>query len=161
LERAERLEASLSDDGRYRLLVDAVTDYAIYMLDPNGVVSSWNPGAQRFKGYEQAEILGQHFSRFYTDEDRASGLPERALKTAATEGRFEHEGWRVRKDGSRFWAHVIIDPIRDPRANSRLRQGHARLKRAQSCRGGAAAKRGALPAARPGRHRLRHLHARP
>jgi PAS domain S-box-containing protein len=104
----------LSDDGRYRLLVESVTDYAIYMLDPSGVVASWNPGAQRFKGYASAEILGQHFSRFYTDEDRATGLPERALKTAATEGRFEHEGWRVRKDGTRFWAHVIIDPIRDP-----------------------------------------------
>ncbi|MEA2840081.1 MAG: hypothetical protein QOF41_1411 [Methylobacteriaceae bacterium] len=114
MERAERLEASLSDDARYRLLVESVTDYAIYMLDPSGVVSSWNPGAQRFKGYQSAEILGQHFSRFYTDEDRATGLPERALKTAATEGRFEHEGWRVRKDGTRFWAHVIIDPIRDP-----------------------------------------------
>ncbi|MGA8601850.1 MAG: PAS domain S-box protein [Beijerinckiaceae bacterium] len=109
--------ASQSDDGRYRLLVDAVTDYAIYMLDPAGVVSSWNPGARRFKGYEQPEILGQHFSRFYTEEDRASGLPERALKTAVEEGRFEHEGWRVRKDGSRFWAHVIIDPIRDPSGN--------------------------------------------
>jgi PAS domain S-box-containing protein len=106
----------LSDDGRYRLLVDAVTDYAIYMLDPNGIVSSWSPGARRFKGYEPAEILGEHFSRFYTEEDRASGLPARALHTAATEGRFEHEGWRVRKDGSRFWAHVIIDPIRDPSA---------------------------------------------
>jgi PAS domain S-box-containing protein len=114
VERAERLEAFLSDDARYRLLVESVTDYAIYMLDPSGVVSSWNPGAQRFKGYKSAEILGQHFSRFYTDEDRAGGLPERALKTAATEGRFEHEGWRVRKDGTRFWAHVIIDPIRDP-----------------------------------------------
>ena len=109
--------ASQSDDGRYRLLVDAVTDYAIYMLDPAGVVSSWNPGARRFKGYEQPEILGQHFSRFYTEEDRASGLPERALQTAVEEGRFEHEGWRVRKDGSRFWAHVIIDPIRDPSGN--------------------------------------------
>jgi PAS domain S-box-containing protein len=104
----------LSDDGRYRLLVESVTDYAIYMLDPNGVVASWNPGAQRFKGYERAEILGQHFSRFYTEEDRGTGLPETALKTAANEGRFEHEGWRVRKDGTRFWAHVIIDPIRDP-----------------------------------------------
>jgi PAS domain S-box-containing protein len=104
----------LSDDGRYRLLVESVTDYAIYMLDPSGVVTSWNAGAQRFKGYEPAEILGQHFSRFYTDEDRGTGLPETALKTAATEGRFEHEGWRVRKDGTHFWAHVIIDPIRDP-----------------------------------------------
>jgi PAS domain S-box-containing protein len=108
------LEATVSEDGRYRLLVDAVTDYAIYMLDPTGIVASWNPGAQRFKGYQPAEILGQHFSRFYTDEDRASGLPAHALKTAATEGRFEHEGWRVRKDGARFWAHVIIDPIKDP-----------------------------------------------
>jgi PAS domain S-box-containing protein len=114
LERAERLEAPLSDDGRYRLLVESVTDYAIYMLDPTGVVTSWNAGAQRFKGYQPAEILGQHFSRFYTDEDRAIGLPEIALRTAATEGRFEREGWRLRKDGSRFWAHVIIDPIRDP-----------------------------------------------
>jgi PAS domain S-box-containing protein len=96
------------------LIIDSVTDYAIYMLDAAGIVSSWNPGAQRFKGYEPREILGQHFSRFYTDDDRASGLPERALKTAATEGRFEHEGWRVRKDGTRFWAHVVIDPIRDP-----------------------------------------------
>jgi PAS domain S-box-containing protein len=108
------LEAPLSDDGRYRLLVESVTDYAIYMLDPSGVVTSWNAGAQRFKGYEPAEILGKHFSRFYTDEDRAIGLPETALRTAATEGRFEREGWRLRKDGSRFWAHVIIDPIRDP-----------------------------------------------
>src|SRR5919112_2429039 len=99
---------------RYQILVDAVTDYAIYMLDPQGYVSSWNSGAQRFKGYMPSEIIGEHFSRFYTDEDRATGLPDRALKTAETEGRFEHEGWRVRKDGTRFWAHVIIDPIRDP-----------------------------------------------
>ena len=95
----------------YRMLIDSIADYAIYMLDADGYVASWNPGAQRFKGYTAAEILGQHFSRFYTDEDRADGLPARALRTAITEGRFEHEGWRVRKDGSRFWAHVIIDPI--------------------------------------------------
>ena len=99
---------------RYRLLVESITDYAIYMLDPSGVITSWNPGAQRFKGYTEAEILGQHFSRFYTEEDKATGLPARALKTAATEGRFENEGWRVRKDGSRFWASVVIDPIRSP-----------------------------------------------
>jgi PAS domain S-box-containing protein len=96
------------------MLVDAITDYAIYMLDPNGVVSSWNPGAARFKGYEADEIVGHHFSEFYTEEERNAGLPELALKTAATEGRFEREGWRVRKDGTRFWAHVIIDPIRSP-----------------------------------------------
>ena len=102
------------NDDRYRLLVDAITDYAIYMLDCEGYVSSWNPGAQRFKGYEAQEIIGQHFSRFYTEEDRARGLPELALATAAAEGRFELEGWRVRKDGGRFWAHVIIDAIVNP-----------------------------------------------
>ena len=114
MKQIERLNALLTDDGRYRVLIDAVTDCAIYMLDPDGFVSSWNSGARRFKGYEEAEILGQHFSRFYTEEDRKSGLPERALKTAATEGRFEGEGWRVRKDGERFWSHVVIDPIRSP-----------------------------------------------
>jgi len=103
-----------SDEGRYRLLVDAISDYAIYMLDPNGRVTSWNLGAQRFKGYDAAEIIGEHFSRFYTEEDRAAGAPETALRTAATEGRFEKEGWRLRKDGRRFWAHVVIDPIRTP-----------------------------------------------
>ncbi|KFG69804.1 PAS domain-containing sensor histidine kinase [Microvirga sp. BSC39] len=104
-----------SQEGRFQLLVDAVTDYAIYMLDPQGIVSSWNAGAQRFKGYTQAEILGEHFSRFYTDEDRANDLPRRVLETAAREGKFEAEGWRLRKDGTRFWAHVVIDPIRDSR----------------------------------------------
>lgn len=103
-----------SEDRRYRLLVDAITDYAVYMLDENGYVSSWNPGAQRFKGYRADEIVGQHFSRFYTPEDRASDLPKRALAEAAEQGRFEHEGWRLRQDGTRFWAHVVIDPIRDP-----------------------------------------------
>ncbi|MBP2557597.1 PAS domain S-box-containing protein [Neorhizobium galegae] len=104
-------DVSLLDEERYRLLIDAITDYAIYMIDPEGKIVSWNPGAQRFKGYEAWEILGEHFSRFYTPEDRLARAPEHALRTAATEGRFEKEGWRVRKDGSRFWAHVIIDPI--------------------------------------------------
>jgi PAS domain S-box-containing protein len=101
-------------EGRYRLLVDAITDYAIYMLDTDGHVSSWNAGAQRFKGYTESEILGEHFSRFYTPEELAAGVPTRALATAEAEGRFEAEGWRVRKDGQRFWAHVVIDAIRDP-----------------------------------------------
>ncbi len=101
------------DEGLDRLLIGAVTDYAIYMLDRNGIVSSWNPGARRFKGYERAEIIGQHFSRFYTEEDRARGQPQRALDTAAREGKFEGEGLRVRKDGTTFFAHVVIDPIRD------------------------------------------------
>jgi PAS domain S-box-containing protein len=104
----------LTDEARYRLLIDSITDYAIYMLDADGYVTSWNPGARRFKGYESSEIIGQHFSRFYTHVDRRRGLPELALKTAREEGRFEGEGWRVRKDGARFWVNVVIDPIVDP-----------------------------------------------
>ncbi|MBF6039158.1 PAS domain S-box protein [Pseudomonas sp. P154a] len=102
------------EEMRFRLLIDAVVDYAIYMIDPDGIITSWNSGARRFKGYEEAEILGQHFSRFYTEEDRRAGLPQRALDTAIDEGRFEGEGWRVRKDGTHFWSHVVIDPILDP-----------------------------------------------
>ncbi|MCB5175255.1 hybrid sensor histidine kinase/response regulator [Microvirga lenta] len=105
---------SLRNKEPFQLLIDSITDYAIYMLDPTGIIASWNPGAQRFKGYTESEILGEHFSRFYTPEERAAGRPLRALRIAATEGRFEDEGWRVRKDGTRFWAHVIIDPIIDP-----------------------------------------------
>lgn len=101
-----------SDDSRYRLLIESITDYAIYMLDPAGHVTSWNPGAERFKGYSAEEVLGAHFSQFYTPEDREAGRPERALAAAAQAGRFEAEGWRLRKDGTRFWAHVVIDPIR-------------------------------------------------
>ena len=111
---ADSAETGWSDERRYRILVDAITDYAIYMLDPTGRVTSWNAGAQRFKGYAAAEIIGGNFSQFYTPEDRAAGKPARALKTAAEQGSFETEGWRVRKDGSRFWAHVLIDPIRSP-----------------------------------------------
>jgi PAS domain S-box-containing protein len=109
---SERRLAALSTEARYRLLVEAITDYAIFVLDPDGLVASWNPGARRFKGYEAHEIIGQHFSRFYTDEDRNSGLPARALETARRAGKFESEGWRVRKDGTQFWAFVVIDPIR-------------------------------------------------
>ncbi|WP_310541717.1 PAS domain S-box protein [Phenylobacterium sp.] len=109
--------ASIGEGDRYRLLIDAITDYAIYMLDPEGRVTSWNPGAQRFKGYAAGEIIGQHFSRFYSEQDRAKGAPANALRIASEEGRFEREGWRIRKDGSRFWAHVIIDPIRTPQGD--------------------------------------------
>jgi PAS domain S-box-containing protein len=98
---------------RFRLLVTSVVDYALYMLDTEGHVTNWNPGAERLKGYTQQEIIGEHFSRFYTPEDRESGLPARALATALEAGKFEAEGWRVRKDGSRFWASVLIDPIRE------------------------------------------------
>lgn len=109
--RAAEEELRRSEE-RFRLLVQSITDYAIYMLDPDGMVTSWNPGAQRFKGYRAEEIVGEHFSRFYTEEDRATGLPQRALATAERDGKFEAEGWRVRQDGSRFWAHVVIDPVR-------------------------------------------------
>jgi PAS domain S-box-containing protein len=99
---------------RFRQFIMGVTDYAIYMLSPDGVVVTWNAGAQRFKGYHPDEIIGRHFSMFYTDEDRARGRPAFALEVARTTGKFEDEGWRVRKDGSRFWASVVLDPIVDP-----------------------------------------------
>lgn len=104
------------DDGirRYELLVNSVTDYALYMLDRDGVVTTWNPGAERFKGYRADEVIGRHYSLFFTDEDRELDLPALALATAADEGRFETEGWRVRKDGRRFWASIVVDPVRDP-----------------------------------------------
>src|SRR6201996_269222 len=97
----------------FRLLVEAVADYALYMLDPTGIITSWNIGGQRIKGYAPDEILGQHFSRFYTETDRANGKPWRALRTAKEHGRYEEEGWRVRKDGTFFWASVVIDPIHE------------------------------------------------
>lgn len=104
---------TVGDAERFRLLVNAVRDYAIYMLDIKGHVASWNSGAERFKGYTAEEVMGRHFSLFYTPEDKQLGIPTIALNTARTAGKFETEGWRVRKDGSRFWAHVIIDPITD------------------------------------------------
>ncbi len=98
---------------RFELLVQAVTDYAIYMIDPDGTVASWNAGAERLKGYTEEEILGQHFSQFFTPEDRAARKPWTALKTAAETGRWEDEGWRVRKDGTRFWALAVLDAVHD------------------------------------------------
>ncbi len=107
-----RMESALQQsEEQFRLLVKSVTDYAIYMLDPAGRVSSWNLGAQRIKGYLPEEIIGSHFSRFYTPEDLALGIPQKGLAEARLTGRFETEGWRLRKDGSRFWAHVVIDAI--------------------------------------------------
>ena len=114
MEKSDRFESAQTSEGRYRLLVEAITDYAIYMLDPKGHVTSWNPGARRFKGYEADEIIGRHFSTFYTDAERAQNVPALALQEAERTGRFEREGWRVRKDGTQFWAHVVIDAIRSP-----------------------------------------------
>ena len=107
-------ELALRDsEQRYGVLVNGVTDYAIFMLDPNGIVTNWNRGAERIKGYSAEEIVGRHFSCFYTEEDRAANLPQRALEIAAREGRHESESLRVRKDGSQFWADAVIDALRD------------------------------------------------
>src|ERR1700751_4340222 len=114
--RAQMLEKELAlhrSEQRFQLLVDAVRDYAIFMLDPEGHVASWNQGEERIKGYKASEIIGSHFSRFYPEEDLQAGKPQWELKVAAKEGRFEDEGWRVRKDGSRFWANVIITAVHD------------------------------------------------
>ena len=116
-ERAQQLAKSVvkleDTERRFRLLVESVTDYAIYMLDPDGHVINWNPGAERIKGYARDEIIGRHFSTFYTPEDRSAGMPQKALVIAAQTGKYEAEGWRVRKDESRFWASVVINAIND------------------------------------------------
>jgi PAS domain S-box-containing protein len=116
IERTHELKAALvrlqDSERSFELLVDSVTDYALYMLDPTGRIVSWNSGARRIKGYAAEEIIGKHFQCFYSEEDRAAGLPAAGLLTAAREGRSETEGWRLRKDGTRFWANVIIDAIR-------------------------------------------------
>lgn len=102
----------VDSEKRFQLLVEAVTDYAIYLLDPNGKIISWNSGAKRIKGYSSEEILGKHYSQFFTEEDRLAGKPAHALETARRHGRWEEEGWRRRKDGSRFWALAVLDAVR-------------------------------------------------
>jgi PAS domain S-box-containing protein len=120
IQERQRKEAALSQsEERYRLLVERVKDYAIFMLDPSGRVVSWNSGAERIKGYRADEIIGQSFSRFYPDEDIGRGRPQRLLETAAAEGQVQDEGWRVRKDGSRFWADIVITALRDEAGNLR------------------------------------------
>ena len=107
-------ETELADsEQKFRMLVQGVTDYAIYMIDPRGYITNWNLGGERIKGYRAEEVIGGHFSQFYMPEDRAAGIPARALEIAAREGRYEGEGWRIRKDGTRFWAGVVIDRILD------------------------------------------------
>jgi len=114
-QRAQVLEARLAlheSERRFRLFVEAVQDYAVFMLDPEGRVTTWNTGAERIKGYKASEIIGRHFSTFYPEEDLRSGKPQWELEVAARDGRFEDQGWRIRKDGSRFWANVIITALR-------------------------------------------------
>jgi PAS domain S-box-containing protein len=111
-ERQHALSELSNSESQFKMLVGGVTDYALYMLDRNGIVSNWNAGGERIKGYSAAEIVGQHFSRFYTPSDQEAGKPARALQIARDTGHYEEEGWRVRKDGSFFWASVVIDPIR-------------------------------------------------
>jgi PAS domain S-box-containing protein len=113
-------------DEAFRLLVESVKDYAIFMLDPAGVVTTWNRGAERLKGYRPVEIIGKHFSTFYPDDEVAAGKPDRELEIASAEGRYEEEGWRVRKDGSLFWASVIITAVYDQDATLR---GFAKVTR--------------------------------
>jgi PAS domain S-box-containing protein len=117
-EREKELARQLreSEEG-FRLLVESVKDYAIFMLDPNGIITSWNEGARRIKGYEAEEIIGSHFSCFYPKEAAESGWPARALEIAGAEGKYEEQGWRIRKDGSSFWADVLITALRDPSGN--------------------------------------------
>ena len=114
-EETRRAEKVLREgEERFRLLVKGIKNYyAIFMLDPQGRVVSWNPGAEHIKGYQEEEILGQHFSVFHTEDDVEQGHPEKELRVAATEGRYEEEGVRVRKDGSKFWAHVVITALKD------------------------------------------------
>src|SRR6185295_8480966 len=112
-ERRRKEETLRQSEERFRVLVDGVKDYAIFMLDPNGRIVSWSTAAEQIKGYTAGEIIGVHFSRFYTPEDLAQDLPERDIKEAREKGRFEDEGWRVRKDGSRFWANIIIAAVYD------------------------------------------------
>ena len=122
----DALTAQENTENQFQRLVQGVSDYALYMLDPDGRVSSWNPGAQHIKGYSQEEIIGKHFSGFYTEEDRLGDVPGKALRTAAEKGRYEAEGWRVRKDGGRFWANVVIDRILD--SSGRI-VGYAKITR--------------------------------
>jgi PAS domain S-box-containing protein len=143
--RTRELEGELQrlrqSERSFELLVDSVTDYALFMLDPSGRIVSWNSGARRIKGYEAAEIIGKNFACFYSEQDRAAGVPAAGLRTAACEGRLETEGWRVRKDGTRFWANVIIDAIRSDgqlvgfakitRDITERRDAEARLRQAQ------------------------------
>jgi PAS domain S-box-containing protein len=134
-DRRQQEEALRQSEERFRLLIEGVTDYAIYMLDPEGMITSWNAGAERIKGYRREEILGRHFSNFFTEEDLAAGKPWTELVAARTTGRDEGEGWRVRKNGERFWARVVITALKDPdgrlRGFAKVTQDLSQLRRTQ------------------------------
>jgi PAS domain S-box-containing protein len=152
----EPLEEALRlSEERFRLLIESVSDYAIFMLDSKGHIASWNRGAERIKGYTESEIIGKHFSIFYTEPDLNRDYPSHELEVAAREGRFEDEGWRVRKDGTRFWANVVITALRDPE-NGRL-IGFGKVTRDLTERVRAAGERAALEREREARIRAEEL----
>jgi PAS domain S-box-containing protein len=109
------IDASLQEQDQLLLLIEALTDHAICMLEPSGIVTTWNPGAHRLHGYAPAEILGEHFSRFYSEDTQSVGFPATALEIARAKGSFENEAWQIRKDGSRFWTSVIVNAVHDSR----------------------------------------------
>ena len=146
----ERTAALRRSEVQFQQLVNGVADCAIYMLDRTGRVVSWNPGAERIKGYTAAEVIGRNFSLFYTEQDRAAGKAAQSLAIAEREGKYEAEAWRIRKDGTRFWASVLIDPIRDDGAADRIRESYTRHERA-ACDAGATAS-----VAEDGGHRAAH-----
>ncbi|NIP83890.1 MAG: PAS domain S-box protein, partial [Gemmatimonadetes bacterium] len=110
-ESGDQAIQSLQAEQVYRLLVDSVRDYAIFVLDPQGRIASWNAGAERLKGYEEEEVVGRHYGMFFPESDREAGRPDLHLELAARDGRLESEGWRIRKDGTRFWAHVVLTAL--------------------------------------------------
>jgi PAS domain S-box-containing protein len=119
---AESTENPLQSERVFRMLVEGMRDYAIFLLDPQGNVASWNPGAEHIKGYKPSEIIGKNFSSFYPQADKDAGKPQYELKVAAETGRLEDEGWRIRKDGSRFWASVVISGSRRMNSPSQLQR---------------------------------------
>jgi PAS domain S-box-containing protein len=153
-ERRASAEALRQSEERFRLLVEQVRDYAIFMLNPEGYIATWNEGAARFKGYSADEIIGQHFSRFYTQEDIDRRHPWNELEIAAREGRYEEEGWRLRKDGSRFWANVVITALRDEKG--RL-QGFGKVTRDMTERRAREQERAAAQVAEQQRRLLREM----
>jgi len=154
-ERKKGEDALRAGEKRFRLLVGSVADYAIFLLTPEGKVASWNLGAERLKGYQADEIIGEHFSRFYTDEDRRRGLPAEGLRAALTQGRWESEGWRLRRDGSRFWANAVITALRSDDGHH---EGFAKVTRDLTDRKrNEDALRGVLERERTASERLREL----